>query len=333
MPLLDRYLDAVRFWLPRGQKDDILAELSDDLHGAIESRQSALGHPLTDSDLAALLKERGHPMVVANGYVPQRSLIGPRLFPLYAFTLKIVALAGLTPWTLVWAIVLLEVPGAAPAGAGVSSKLMTVWSVFWLGASTLFGIITLIFALVERFEPDAGLMKRWDPRRLPATIAEIPRFKSATNLALLVMFGLWWSVYLSSRQISLGSLHVTLTPRWAIFYYSNLALIAIGVVLAAVNLARPHWTRARALTQLAVDALNCTLAGWMLKAQLLAAIEVTGVPTERTAAVTAAINLWAGRAMPLAVLVGAAVVIWDVYRLNRLRDRPLPISHTQAAAT
>jgi hypothetical protein len=71
----------------------------------------------------------------------------------------------------------------------------------------------------------------------------------------------------------------------------------------------------------------------MLKAQLLAAIDVTGVPAERTAAITAAINLWAGRAMPLAVLVGAAVVIWDGYRLSRLRERRVPISQTQAAAT
>ena len=32
MELLDRYLQAVRFWLPKAQQQDIIAELSSDLH-------------------------------------------------------------------------------------------------------------------------------------------------------------------------------------------------------------------------------------------------------------------------------------------------------------
>jgi hypothetical protein len=31
MDLLDRYLQAVSFWLPKRQKDDIVAELSEEL--------------------------------------------------------------------------------------------------------------------------------------------------------------------------------------------------------------------------------------------------------------------------------------------------------------
>ena len=39
MELVDRYLQAVKFWLPRHQKDDILAELSADLQSQIEDRE------------------------------------------------------------------------------------------------------------------------------------------------------------------------------------------------------------------------------------------------------------------------------------------------------
>jgi hypothetical protein len=120
MQLLDRYLSAVRFWLPGGQKDDIIAELSEDLRSAIADEEANLGRALTDGELAQLLKRRGHPLVVAGAYTPQRALIGPVLFPVYVFALKIVAACFVVPWIATWAAILFAVPsmsGAAP-GSG-----------------------------------------------------------------------------------------------------------------------------------------------------------------------------------------------------------------------
>src|SRR6516162_5296488 len=103
MQLLDRYLNAVRFWLPREQKDDIIAELSEDLRSAIADEEETLGRPLTNDEVVELLKQRGHPILVAGGYLPQRALIGPTLFPIYVFVLKIVALCFIAPWIAAWA--------------------------------------------------------------------------------------------------------------------------------------------------------------------------------------------------------------------------------------
>jgi hypothetical protein len=36
MELIDRYLQAVKFWLPKQQKLDIIAELSEDIYAQIE---------------------------------------------------------------------------------------------------------------------------------------------------------------------------------------------------------------------------------------------------------------------------------------------------------
>jgi hypothetical protein len=72
MELLDRYLQAVGFWLPKEQKRDILAELSEDLQSQIEERESSLGRSLTEEELAATLKLRGAPLLVAERYLPQR---------------------------------------------------------------------------------------------------------------------------------------------------------------------------------------------------------------------------------------------------------------------
>jgi hypothetical protein len=81
--LIDRYLQAVGFWLPRAQKQDILAELSEDLRSQIEDRETGLGRSLTESEVAEFLKQRGRPVLVASQFLPQRSLISPALYPIY----------------------------------------------------------------------------------------------------------------------------------------------------------------------------------------------------------------------------------------------------------
>src|SRR5450432_4246886 len=102
MDLLERYLQAVKFWLPKEQKQDIIAELSEDLRSQIEDRETELGRKLNEPEIEAILKERGRPLLVANRYQPQQHLIGPVLFPVYRFVLKVVALCYLLPWVLVW---------------------------------------------------------------------------------------------------------------------------------------------------------------------------------------------------------------------------------------
>ena len=47
MELLERYLQAVRFFLPKHQQDDIVRELSENLVSEMEDREEACGRPLT----------------------------------------------------------------------------------------------------------------------------------------------------------------------------------------------------------------------------------------------------------------------------------------------
>jgi hypothetical protein len=72
--LLDRYLHAVRFWLPKAQQQDIVAELSEDLNSQIEEKQAELGRKLNETEVDAILKQRGRPLLVANRYLPCATL-------------------------------------------------------------------------------------------------------------------------------------------------------------------------------------------------------------------------------------------------------------------
>ncbi|HEY6181159.1 MAG TPA: hypothetical protein VIW67_02875 [Terriglobales bacterium] len=59
MELIERYLQAVKFWLPKEQKQDILAELSEDINSQVEEKESELGRSLNQAEVEAILSSAG----------------------------------------------------------------------------------------------------------------------------------------------------------------------------------------------------------------------------------------------------------------------------------
>jgi hypothetical protein len=332
MQLLDRYLNAVRFWLPGGPKDDIIAELSEDLRSAIADQEGHLGRALTDDELVELLKRRGHPIVVAGAYMPQRALIGPALFPVYVFVLKIVAICFIAPWIATWTAILFSVPSASAAHLGLVAKLSAVWGASWAGLVWSFGIVTMVFAVIERVHARSRLFQNWDPRKLPVAFSEIPRSTSVFELAALLTFGIWWVAVMQSRELVLGpTVKITVTPLWAYFFWGILALTAHIIVLSAANLVRPYWTVRRAVLRLASDAAAATLCCALLRIGLFESISVASVPAARTAEIVRQLNMWGARAMPLAIIVAVVLVTSDAVRVWRLLQVPAAV-HTDRFA-
>src|SRR5262245_62982079 len=164
MDLLDRYLQAVRFWLPKAHQNDIIEELRDDLRSQIEEKESSLGRAITEDEIAAILKHAGHPMRVAARYQKQQSLIGPGLFPLYQFVLKIVLLGYVIPWFVVW--IVMTILSSYRDSSHVLTRI-SGWGALCTNVFIVFGIVTLIFAFLERFQSYHHLQDKWDPRKLP----------------------------------------------------------------------------------------------------------------------------------------------------------------------
>src|SRR5271169_308160 len=160
MELLDRYLQAVRFWLPKNQKHDIIAELSEDLRLQIEEKEAALRRPLNQDEQVELLKRFSPPMTVAGRYLPQPHVMPPAMFMLYRFILKLVV---------VWVILpLFIIISAAPFFASQNHAAALVATVISYLQASVFavGMITIAFGLLAKYQPAMGLDK-WDPRKLP----------------------------------------------------------------------------------------------------------------------------------------------------------------------
>ena len=322
MELLDRYLQAIRFWLPRAQQDDIVAELSDDIRSQIGEEESKLGRKLNNAEVASMLKQRGRPLLLANRYLPQRYLIGPLLFPVYRFVLTIVVLCYLVPWLLVWIGLMSFDPGYRSLHSAGRDLFGGLGS-FWFIALLAVGVVTIVFAVLERIQSRSRFLEDWDPRKLPSVRdpIQIPRFNSILELGANLVFILWWVTSMWSQIIfERTGVRIALGPAWRGFFWAFLSVALANIALAAVNLFRPYWTWLRGSMRLAFDSAGAVAVCWLFRANILAEISAPRLSPARAAEITNAINSHLSKSFPFAVMGCVLIVaLSDVGRLVRLR--------------
>lgn len=313
MELLDRYLNAIEFWLPKRQRQDIIAELSEDLRSQIEEKETELGRKLNDTEVEAILKRCGAPLVVASRYLPQQYLVGPVLFPVYRFVLAIVVAGCVIPRLLVWIGFLL----VDPAHRG-HLHLENLWTtVVFFAFST-----TLIFAIIERSDVKSKILDSWNPRKLPPVRDpnRISRLSTLFEIAAVVVFIVWFVSTLYPRPvIDFYGLQLTLAPTWNTLFGSYVFLSAFNLAIASANLFRPYWTTLRASLRLLSDVIGGALFCWLLKAQVLVAISTPSLSSAKAAGLTNVINLLMARALPWAIVVLVVVFCFGAYRIVRVR--------------
>ena len=266
MELVDRYSHAVRSGLPKGQQDDIIAELAEDIRSEIEDLERRLGRPVNEAEVVEVLQERGHPAKVAGRYLPQQYLIGPALYPIYRLVLKIVVLFVLVP-----VFVFVVGPIAVATAVHPSQTLIkTLWDLAMSSVFTI-GVVTLVFAIMERHPVNAKVFEKWDPRKLPRVPKSPPASRPtprasaiaemAVSLICTTLFVAWFRT-----AFDLGEVHVTLAPIWRSLYWPFLAFTLSGAIRGWVSLVWPDRLRLRFAIRVAINAGTVILAAILLNA-------------------------------------------------------------------
>ena len=322
MELVDRYLHAVKFWLPRSQKDDIIAELSEDLRSQIEEREAELGYTLTDAEVEPILKRCGSPMVVAGRYLPQQSLIGPTLFPIYRIIIRSLILYFLLPWFVLMLGVTIFSPDfrADHPGAALFASLEP----WWLACTYSLFFNTLIFALLDRSQARQHLVEDWNPRSLPAVRDPnaIPRGGTIFELTFLVAtLDIWIQLDAFHRVFHIFGTTITLSSRWPYFFWALMVVSVAGIIVSCMHLSNPRWTRLSASLRLGLDCYSFGLIYLLCRANLLQALSASGVSSADTAALVTSFNNWMASIAFWVLAVGAAVVFFDVRRIIRVGPR------------
>jgi hypothetical protein len=159
--LIDRYVMEVGRRLPEKQRADVQLELRSALQDSLDERGLDADRAEDEAKIVELLKEFGKPSHVAEGYGARNFLIGPELQPFYWWVLRIAAF-GVSIAFLVQLVI------AAFNQTNVGTALSSTIGGLVNSILVSFALVTIIFAVLERFVPNLHLPAReWDPRELP----------------------------------------------------------------------------------------------------------------------------------------------------------------------
>lgn len=285
MDLLERYLQAIRKYLPwtlsRARQEDILAELRANYESQLEERESDLGRKLTEGEMIDWIKQLGAPIQVAARYQPTQYLIGPTLFPMYLYVLRLAAFWSLAAYVLVNVTLLWT--GTPVAGSVTEAVVRAPGVVFTVAAW-----VTLIFAVLEYILVNhphllpqlEGVYTDWSPAKLapldPARKAgQKPRYfaKAVAEVIFGWLFLAWFLLvpkypflmfgpgvlYLRTGPFALASV-------WWTFYWTALAMSALQVLWNTADLMRGAWRTPSRFKQLAQKAGGLISIGVLLAA-------------------------------------------------------------------
>ncbi len=310
MDLVDRYVQAVRQHLPAKQQDDIANELTEDIVSQMSDKQEELGRPLTEAEQEAILKQYGHPYVLAMRYRPQQYLIGPSLFQFYVPALKIaLALAFAVQVVIALSVGLSQNAPERLLGWIGRFPGVALQVVFW---------VTVVFAVADYWQARLRLFDKWSPRTLPAVKPTRPA--TPVNMVIEVIANLvfiaWWLTLPNHQFLLFGpaAAFLAISPAWWKLYYVALAPAIASTLLALVNLVRPSWTWLPRVRSLVTNVASLFVLSVAIRAGALV------VPAKDSADLTRlvkGINDVTSAVLVIISLITMAQVLVDVYRLLR----------------
>lgn len=287
MDLVDSYVSAVAKGLPEEQRADIIGELSEDIRSEMDEQQKELGRPLTEDEQENLLKKRGNPWLLAARYRQDqrsvafgRQIIGPVLYPFYVKVLSFNL--GLT--FLIVGVIFLALRLAGQQ-ISVSDMVSTCTLQFFIQ----FGVVTLIFSVVERHltkHPDRWHIKGMGGKfrldlnierdfqvgmgqaRMGSQRREVSRFESVSIIVASAVALVWWSSVQSHPFLIFGPAAAlfNMAPIWHQIYFPIVVLTDLEIVRAIINLVRPDWTQFRAIARVILQAGGLAVMWFAMKA-------------------------------------------------------------------
>ena len=253
MKLLKQYLKAVRWYLPRKHKDDIINELSENLLSKMEEVEAELGRPLTELEQEALLREHGEPMEVAGRYGANhrcvtfgRQLIGPALYPIYIWVL----------W-LHWGVTFLIHAYMAifKGSLGIGAFLIAVGCQFFA--------VTLVFIILDIYHRKSFQFWCFHLEHLNP----IPQWQSAFGLILWSIYSCYWAIVPHYPSLIFGdAAGIKLAPAWHTFYWPILVLLLAGAAQRAINLFYPSWNWLQPAVRLVINVISLSMLYFLVNA-------------------------------------------------------------------
>jgi hypothetical protein len=333
MDLLDRYLQAVKKYLPWQRQDDIIAELKANLESQLEDKETELGRPLTQGETEDWLKQLGPPIQVAARYQPQRYLIGPAVFPIYWYVLRL----ALTWASIVYSIVVAAqlLGGQIPNGDSMLEAILRLPGALMTTAVC----VTLVFVALEfaakqcpeKLKGFPLASNDWSPASLPAVdkaAANGKKPRSYAEAVAEVIFGflfLVWLLLIPQHPYLImgpGALYLRvspfqLAPVWMQFFWCLVALSIFQTGWNVESLSRGRWQRPQPIKNIVQKAIGLIPLAVVLTARDHAPVLLKNplLDQARYGATLHTINQWVNWTAAMICTIVVIQLVWDIARM------------------
>jgi hypothetical protein len=266
--LIDRYLAAVSEILPARQREETVKEIRSLIQDALDDRSKAEGSQPDETMMADVLKQFGPPEKIVAPYLPEKYLIGPRLFPTFVTVIKIV-LPIIAVLSLVGFWVGLNLTSQI-TGEQLITEVVNSISGAFSAAFQAFGSIVVIFAILQWVIPEfrfPATQKEWDPRslRVISQPDKIKRGELITEIFFILVALIIFNFYLDRVGIYNNTNGVwTFTPILTAAFNAYIPwldlLWILTITLNTILLQRGAWQVGTRLFAILVSAINISIA-------------------------------------------------------------------------
>ncbi len=336
MNLIDRYVAEVGKNLPLlNGREDIEKELKSTLEDMLEDRAQSSGRKRDEALEIEVLKEYGSPQKVAATYNPHPYLIGPKMFPLYLFVLKIVLTVVVSVMLVlagVQAVTDTPFMGAdfvKIIGQGLGSALSA--------AIAAFGNVTLVFVILERVLPEKEIggfndEKDWDP----ASLAKEPDPDSVSRtelifeivftfvaLAILNVYPQWLGMFFFTEN---EQVFIPMFTEMFFQFVPWINVVLVSEILLDIYLLRNAiWSRLTRLGKVVIEAASLTLTVLIVRTPGIIAFSAESLangpfpPEQAEVFVTIATYMFP-IIMAIVIIIQSVELVKAVYRLFKMRS-------------
>jgi hypothetical protein len=336
--LFERYLQAVRKYLPWKRQDDIVAELRANLEAQREEREAGLGRPLTEGEMIDWLKELGPPMQMAARYQPPRYLIGPAVFPLYVHILRLAALWASAAYavSILMRYILETQPVSWIAGQVLAYPLFLISLIGWV--TVAFVVLELV---AERYPDQCPDFLRdschWSPTSLPQIEKQPPEgvkprsFSTAVAEFVFQFAVLVWLLLIPAHPAFLlgpgasflAHSPVRLAPIVVPAFWVLVAFNALQLAWQAYDLITGNWRLRRVVQKLVYKACGLVPLVILLAAPahtylLLNPSEIAHLPAGFD---IVTVNRCLFYSVTVLVCIGAIQLAWDLWKRGPAAER------------
>lgn len=151
-------------------------------------------------------------------------------------------------WILVPVFVFIVGPvNLAERGGNRALAILSTFGDLWSGLFIAAGIITLVFAIIERTNAKLGTENKWDPLKLPPVRKEERKpsaLKAVCEFGFSV-FGLVWLLLVPQYPFLIlgpAAAFLKAAPLLHTFYVPFVLLSIVALVKSGITVARPQWT-------------------------------------------------------------------------------------------